>query len=54
MAVIAETPIQSEFEFFDDLITYDRFAPMTLGFVYDGLIDFNLIKPADGYEITEL
>jgi hypothetical protein len=53
MAVIAETPIQSEFEFFDDLITYDRFAPMTLGFVYDGLIDFNLIKPENGVQIIE-
>ena len=53
MAAIAETPIQSELDFFADLIEYDRFAPMTLGFVYDGLIDFNIIKPANGVQITE-
>ncbi len=50
---IEETAIQSELDFFADWITYDRFAPMNLEFVYDGLIDFNIIRPADGHEITE-
>jgi hypothetical protein len=53
MAAIAETPIQSELDFFADLIEYDRFAPMTLGFVYDGLIDFNVIRPENGVQIVE-
>ena len=51
---IEELPIQSELDFFADLITYDKFVSINLEFVYDGLIDFNLIKPADGYEITEI
>ena len=53
MAEIAETPIQSELDFFADLIEYDRFAPMTLGFVYDCLIDFNVIRPENGVQIVE-
>jgi hypothetical protein len=53
MAEIVETPIQSELDFFADIIEYDRFAPMTLGFVYDGLIDYNIIRPANGVQIVE-
>lgn len=50
---IEETPIQSELDLFANFITYDHIATVNLEFVYDGLIDFNLIKPAEGYEITE-
>ncbi len=53
MAEISETPIQSELDNFSDLQTYDQFASLNLEFVYDGLIDFNIIRPADGHEITE-
>jgi hypothetical protein len=54
MAAIAETPIQSELDFYDDLIAYDPFTQLNLEFVVDGLIDFNIIRPAEGYEISEL
>ena len=50
---IEESPIQSELDFFADWITYDRFAAMNLEFVYDGLIDFNIIKPENGVQIIE-
>lgn len=50
---IEETPIQSELDFFANLITYDKSASMNLEFVVDGLIDFNIIKPSEGHEITQ-
>lgn len=54
MAAIAEAPIQSELDFYDDIIAYDNFSQLNLEFVVDGLIDFNIIRPAEGYEITEI
>ncbi len=53
MPEITQTPIQSELDNFSDLQTYDLFARLNLEFVYDGLVDFNIIKPSDGIRITE-
>lgn len=54
MAEISESPIQSELDFFDAFKNYDLIGTISIEFYVDPLIDPNLVKPEDGYEITEI
>lgn len=54
MAAITEIPIQSELDFYEDITSYNSFTQLTLEFVVDGLIDFDIIRPEKSLEFSEL